>query len=159
MVCRDNGQPGHTRFMSETNTRSNAAEEPSGFVSGGQSAEVQKIAEFEQRGHRFVLRCFESLPEISELEAGWQELEEHSCDGFDYFQTFDWCYGWCRSFLSEDNADGMDKPQVYVLSCDERLVLIWPLLKTRSRSGLYFLDEVDAPSYRQMNCRKVVVDE
>ncbi len=53
---------------------------------------------------------------------------------------------------------GIGAIRSHVDTCDDDLKGVQALLQVREQVKDY-LDEVDAPSYRQMNCRKVVVDE
>ena len=50
--------------------------------------------------------------------------------GLTIFQTFDWCYGWCEKFLADGTEKEVDTPQVYALFCEEKMVMVWPMVRT-----------------------------
>ncbi|MEM7214275.1 MAG: GNAT family N-acetyltransferase [Pseudomonadota bacterium] len=105
----------------------------------------ETISSFESNGTLFSLRCYDSVSGLSSLENDWRKLEEKSVEGFDYFQTFDWCYRWCEIFIKSDAPENADLPQVFALYADDCIAMIWPLMKVQSRSGLVFLESLSIP--------------
>ncbi|MEM7067475.1 MAG: GNAT family N-acetyltransferase [Pseudomonadota bacterium] len=106
---------------------------------------VKVISEITHANQRFKLTCLRSVAEMGAFEAGWRELETRSTAGFDYFQTFDWCYSWSKVFIGSNPVYAFDTPQVYVLLNENGPVMIWPMTITRSKSGLFFLESMSDP--------------
>lgn len=98
----------------------------------------------EANGRSLELVCFETFGELAGLEAAWRALEKRSPDPFGYFQSFDWCMTWCRSFLTKEN-DGTTVPMVYTLWQGGDCVMLWPLMKRRAGGSLTVLLPLTAP--------------
>lgn len=70
------------------------------------------------------------------LEADWTALFERAARSIHVFQSFNWCWHWCNSFLPAAAQDSSRSP-LFILTGhrDGRLVLVWPMLRRR-RAGL-----------------------
>ncbi|MGI9352132.1 MAG: GNAT family N-acetyltransferase [Rhizobiaceae bacterium] len=112
---------------------------------GNQMASKAPIAALNDNGCELSLSCLENSSEIASHKQDWLALEAVSKEGFDYFQTFDWCAGWCSKFAKGETDDSTSVPQVYVLKVDGQVALIWPLMKVQARSGLAFLESLTEP--------------
>lgn len=80
--------------------------------------------------------------DFDRLEADWNALFSRSGRPTQVFQTFDWCWHWCRAFLGE--AGGRSELAVVTgRDHDGRLVLVIPLVKERAAglSRLVWLGE------------------
>ncbi|MEM9277647.1 MAG: GNAT family N-acetyltransferase [Pseudomonadota bacterium] len=109
----------------------------------------------------YELRNYSGIAQISALQKDWRALESVSSEGFDYFQTFDWCHGWCKEFTQQDeNNSSSSIPSVYALFANNKAVMIWPLMKVRSRNGLSFLETLSMPlgQYSNLLFEKDFVD-
>lgn len=83
-----------------------------------------------------------SLAGLETIEADWNELHRSSARPHQVFQTFNWCWHWCRHYLA-DNPAG---PTLAVVTGRRagRLVLVMPLAVQR-RVGLTELSWLGEP--------------
>lgn len=89
---------------------------------------------------------------LSTLETGWRALELTTLQPISVFQSFDWVNSWAQVYLAPDaNAE------VCVLAGynEEKLVFVWPLMKTRSK-GMTVLRWLSEPfsQYGDVICAK-----
>ena len=115
------------------------------FAIGNPVSSAIPVATLVDDGRQLSLYCHDKLTEITALKHEWVALEAKSRDGFDYFQTYDWCVGWCNKFISGDKSETAPNPRVYVLRIDDQVAMIWPLMKVQARSGLAFLESLTEP--------------
>lgn len=98
-----------------------------------------------------VLKCYSRQDELVGLKSEWQQLEHASIEGFDYFQSYDWCMSWCQEFVFSRSSSSDAIPQIYALYKNSELVMIWPLMKVKLRSGLTFLETLTEPMGQYSN--------
>ncbi len=89
--------------------------------------------------------CLKSLDEMQSLQAQWEELEDRTAESFQYFQTYQWCFDWCRTYLS--GAEGRRRPRlmIYTLFVGGKLAMVWPLVIQRQSSGIRLLTMLSDP--------------
>ena len=75
-------------------------------------------------------------PDFDALEAEWNALFERAARSIHVFQSFNWCWHWCNSFLPAAGHSA-DRSPLFILTGrrDGRLVLVWPMVRQR-RAGL-----------------------
>ena len=95
-------------------------------------------------GRLLELECRESLDELAALKDAWQTLERRCPEPFTYFQSFDWCINWTRTFLASGKEAGAG-PKVYVLWDGAECVMMWPLMTRRVRPALSVLVPLTSP--------------
>lgn len=78
---------------------------------------------------------------LASLETGWRALELTSLRPISVFQSFDWVSNWSQIYLAPD-AD----TEVCILAGydEEKLVFVWPLMKTKSK-GMIVLRWLSEP--------------
>ena len=69
----------------------------------------------------------EDLAALDALKDGWRALEREAARDIHAFQSFDWCRAWARTYMT----DGRMTPFVVTIRQGGRLVLVWPMMKTR----------------------------
>ncbi|MEM9330663.1 MAG: GNAT family N-acetyltransferase [Pseudomonadota bacterium] len=120
-------------------------------VSGRAKFASGKVSQCIHAGKEYVLECRDSIQSMREIKEQWLSLEGIAGDDFDYFQTFDWCFTWCENFSCQEGAQDAPVPQVFVLSCDGVISMIWPLMKVRAGAGLTFLESMTEPMGQYSN--------
>ena len=86
-----------------------------------------------------------TLEEMSAARTQWRELETYSGGSLKYFQSFDWCYNWCRQFSAP--VENSTKPQIriYTLRKNGRLAMIWPMMRVQDRCNIKKLVFIGEP--------------
>lgn len=81
--------------------------------------------------------------EFAALEAEWNALFERAGRSIHVFQTFNWCWHWCRHFLPPARERG---PRLFIVTArrEGRLVLVWPLVLDRA-AGILRLTSLGEP--------------
>jgi len=112
--------------------------EPAGTTlkTGSRCAEIEHL-EFEIISDR---QGFDSL------EADWNALFEDSGLPHQMFQTFNWNWHWCNSFLNLDRNNKKTSLSLCLVIArhKKKLVLVWPLVRDRN-FGITFLRFMGAP--------------
>ena len=85
------------------------------YSKGGNLAEVKTLGAISQSGVVFRLEKYSAKPDIAGLKDDWQRLERRSSEPFNYFQSFDWCFGFVENFSSSSECRDLSIPQVFVL--------------------------------------------
>ncbi len=95
-----------------------------------------QVMNFLEDGNQYVLDCVSDVSQIAALKDEWVYLEQNFAEPFVYFQSFDWCYQWCKLFAG--GTDGNQQPQVkiFVLRRNSEMVMVWPMMIIKSRAGL-----------------------
>ncbi|MEM8743883.1 MAG: GNAT family N-acetyltransferase [Pseudomonadota bacterium] len=65
------------------------------------------------------------------LEAEWNDLFERTARSHQLFQSFNWNWHWCRSYLDQDASRSALRLSIVVGRRDGRAVMIWPLIADR----------------------------
>ena len=81
-------------------------------------------------GSAIVMAVVTSFAELQALESDWQRLFEASARPTHVFQSFNWCWHWCRHYL--DEARGGARLVVVTGRIDGRLALVMPLVAQRT---------------------------
>ncbi|MEZ5907680.1 MAG: GNAT family N-acetyltransferase [Hyphomicrobiaceae bacterium] len=90
------------------------------------------------RGHReaapavpgLALEIIHTRAAFDALEADWSALFERAGNSTQLFQTFDWNWHWCNHFLGSPR-DTKQSLCLVVGRRDDRLVMVWPLIRQR----------------------------
>jgi CelD/BcsL family acetyltransferase involved in cellulose biosynthesis len=83
-----------------------------------------------------------TFEDFEALEDDWNTLHRETARKAHVFQSFNWCWHWCRHYL----GDGTTGPSLAIVTgrIDARLVLVMPLV-TRRKSGLVELTWLSEP--------------
>lgn len=74
----------------------------------------------------------DTLEGLAGLGSDWNDLfAQHGRPG-QVFQTHAWCQAWARSFLADPQHAGRHRLFIVTAHCEDRLVLVWPLMEERS---------------------------
>lgn len=106
---------------------------------------VEQLADLLVDGEAFKLECYQNVGAIEALEQEWLSLEEACKEDFTYFQSFSWCYEYFKQFADDITDKHCPIPQVFVLRKDEKPIMIWPLMRIQSRTGLKILTTATEP--------------
>ena len=104
-----------------------------------------EIASLMISGKEHVLRCITEIGELQAIAPEWRRLEQTNPEPFIYFQSFDWCHQWCIHHLASEEADPEIQLRIYVLSAGDRIAMIWPMVRVRSRAGVRILVSLTDP--------------
>jgi len=105
---------------------------------------------FEFEGKHYALECIDSYNAILQMRDDWIDLELRCPEKFTYFQTYDWCSKWSEVHAECPEDSDINVTQIYVLRSAEpddfgKLLMIWPLFKTKSRAGIKVLITLGEP--------------
>jgi len=107
---------------------------------------VDVVSEFDFLGGQYKLTRLCSLDAMEKLKDDWQALERRSNEGFDYFQTFDWCYNWFRNFRCKSpGSECSSSLRVYVLWERDEAILLLPFMRTETSIGFSILECLSVP--------------
>lgn len=82
--------------------------------------------------------------ELDALEQEWNALFERAGLPHQMFQTFNWTWHWCNAYYDDDARDGRQSLCILLARHRGKLVMIWPLMRTRI-SGITQLSWTGAP--------------
>lgn len=102
------------------------------------------VAHIAFKGRLLELDCCESVSELAALEKIWTSLERRCPEPFTYFQSFDWCLTWARTFLADEAGSGMSLA-VYLLWDGADCQMVWPLMTRRMSPAITVLEPLTAP--------------
>ncbi len=91
------------------------------------------------------LECLETVQAICAFEQEWLALEAACTEDFTYFQNYNWCIEYYKQFADDITNKHCPIPQVFVLRQDDRPIMIWPLMRIQSRTGLKILTTATEP--------------
>ncbi len=103
--------------------------------------------DIEAASHRVCgidLDVIRDLAGFEALEQEWNDLFERAGQSHQLFQTFNWNWHWCQSYLASDAPDTNLKLSVVVGRRDGRAVMIWPLITNR-HMGVRYVCWMGAP--------------
>lgn len=106
---------------------------------------VKQLSSLEVNGSVFVLECYENVYAIQSLEEDWLTLEAECKEDFTYFQSYNWCIEYYKQFADDVTNKHCPIPQVFVLRHNQKPVMIWPLMRIQSRTGLKILTTATEP--------------
>jgi CelD/BcsL family acetyltransferase involved in cellulose biosynthesis len=73
-----------------------------------------------------------TLAALEAIESDWNALFERSGQPHQVFQSFNWCWHWCRHFLPETEGRRTRTSLAIMAGWrDGRLVMVWPLVRER----------------------------
>lgn len=99
----------------------------------------QYVATLNEHGRRLELQCLETLEALDAFEEEWNTLAALHSEGSSCFQTFRWCREYHQQFSKDMTNRHSPLPQIFVLREETRPIMIWPLMKINSRTGLKLL--------------------
>ncbi len=96
------------------------------------------------------MRVLDSLAAIDAAADAWRDLEARCNDELTFFQTLSWCRSWVAEFAS----DGRIEPHIRTAWRGDKLVAIWPLMRTSGPLGVQMLETLGDPhsQYTNMLC-------
>ena len=102
------------------------------------------LMSFLEGADRYVLDCLTNMPQMALDGEEWKSLEQNCGEPYIYFQSFEWCYQWCKNFALCGDVNSQPDLQIFTLRKNGELALVWPLMIVKSRFGfrkLTFLSE------------------
>ncbi len=107
--------------------------------------DFQQLSHLSVDGHAFTLECYDNLNAITSLQTEWQLLESVCLEDFTYYQSFNWCFEYYKQFADDLTDKHCPIPQVFVLRKNNTPVMIWPMMRIQSRTGLKILTSATEP--------------
>ena len=88
---------------------------------------------FMDDGNQYVLDCLSDAQSMEIIAAEWKVLEKNCGEPYIYFQSFDWCYQWCKTFGQKSSKDDqqIQAINIYVLRRNGDLVMVWPTMSNK----------------------------
>lgn len=114
-----------------------------------------EIASLNVDGNTYRLACLTNVDELQNIRTAWHTLERNNRESFIYFQSYDWCHQWCVHHLESEEADPEMQLHIYVLWNADKIVMVWPMVRVRSRAGARILVSLTDPLGQYSN---VLVD-
>ena len=108
-------------------------------------AAAKKLSTLEVGERKLSLECLETVQTICAFEEEWLELEAACKEDFTYFQNYNWCIEYYKQFADDITNKHCPIPQVFVLKQDDKPIMIWPLMRIQSRTGLKILTTATEP--------------
>lgn len=90
---------------------------------------------FLEDGNQFVLDCLTNMQAMELIGEEWQHLEQNCNEPYIYFQSYDWCYQWCKNFALTNADQSTPCIKIYILHRNGELVMVWPMMVTTSARG------------------------
>lgn len=112
-------------------------------------------ATFLEDGNQYVIDCVRSVEDLEKLRSAWQALERSTSQPYIYFQSFDWVLEWCRIHCANSESPSPSM-RIYILLRNNKLSMVWPLMASKSVTGLTNLCFLTEPHGQYGN---VIVDE
>lgn len=115
----------------------------------GQNPLCAQDASFQYDGKHYSIACYTSLDQIQSLKGPWVALENRSDNDLIYFQSYDWCYTWCKTHTQIEGTGSAENSKIdiriFAVFCEGELVQLWPLMLNRSRFKLSRLQCLTLP--------------
>ncbi|MEM8649025.1 MAG: GNAT family N-acetyltransferase [Pseudomonadota bacterium] len=102
-------------------------------------------------GDEFMLERVSSMEGLRALKQEWQQLENVCPDPYTYFQSYHWCVEWCEKFATFGAKEKSNVPQIYVLRKNAQMVMLWPLMRSQSRTKATLLMPLSTPLSQYSN--------
>ena len=106
---------------------------------------TEKLPNLTIKGQVLELQCYSNVSAITSLEDEWQALEQINTEDFTYFQNYNWCIEYFRQFADDVSDKHCPIPRVFVLRKDNKPIMIWPMMRVQSRTGLKLLMAATEP--------------
>lgn len=88
--------------------------------------------------------CHSRLEDIKTLAERWRDLEGRSLGEMAYFQSYDWCQRWCKTFTGE--ANGAHSPiRIFTASRAGELAILLPMVIEDTVLGIRKLHVIGRP--------------
>jgi len=107
--------------------------------------EGKHVASIGHGNSLLVLECHEDIDTIIRIRDEWQHLENTCDEKFTFFQTYDWCLQYYKHFSHDLNNRHCPLPQVFVLRMKGEPIMLWPMMRIQSRTGLKLLTTATEP--------------
>jgi CelD/BcsL family acetyltransferase involved in cellulose biosynthesis len=91
------------------------------------------------------LNIFDTLEDILTLKKEWLNLENECDDAFSCYQGFSWCFEYYKNYANDLNNRHSPMPQVITVHRNNCLIMVWPLMKIQTRTGLTLLTTATDP--------------
>lgn len=104
-----------------------------------------QLSNLEVAGREYALECYETVAAIKSIEENWLSLEAECTEDFTYFQTYNWCIEYYKQFADDITNKHCPIPQVFILRNSGKPIMIWPLMRIQSRTGLKILTTATEP--------------
>lgn len=96
-------------------------------------------------GNQYILDCISDIDAIGDLGPEWKSLERNHCEPYSYFQSYDWCYQWCKIYGQQIDGNSAQDIKIYVLRRNGELIMVWPMMIAKSRAGIRNLTFLTEP--------------
>jgi len=106
---------------------------------------AKQLSNLEVDDRVFTLECYETILAIHTIEEDWLSLEAECEEDFTYFQNYNWCIEYYKQFADDVTNKHCPIPQVFVLRHEHKPIMIWPLMRIQSRTGLKILTTATEP--------------
>lgn len=106
---------------------------------------IDSNSDFDEGKTELRLECLESIEAMSEIKDEWQALEKSNKEAFAFFQTYNWCVEYHRQYSDDMSNKHCPLPQVFVLWHGSKAIMIWPLMRIKSRTNLKLLVSATEP--------------
>lgn len=106
---------------------------------------IRQLADFDVGGQTYTLEYHESIEAVQNLGPQWQALEASCKDDFTFFQTFSWCAEYYNQFANDLTNRHCPLPQVFVLRKNQVPIMLWPMMRIQSRTGIKILTTATEP--------------
>lgn len=107
------------------------------------SAPVMLVAPAAHPAPAMALEIVRDMAALGDLEAGWSVLFTTHGSPEQVFQSYGWCWHWCRHYLSADEQAAC-RLAIVIGRLDDRIVLVLPLVVER-RAGVTSLSFLGDP--------------
>ncbi|MFK8034222.1 MAG: GNAT family N-acetyltransferase [Hyphomicrobiales bacterium] len=91
------------------------------------------------------------LAGVEALEAEWRALEKKVSDGLSYFQGFDWCHRWIKSFVGNAKADEDTQLCLITIRRSDKISAIFPLVRVTKSFGVKTIRTLGEPLAQYAN--------
>ncbi|MEP0518787.1 MAG: GNAT family N-acetyltransferase [Hyphomicrobiales bacterium] len=92
------------------------------------------------------------LAGIEALETDWRALEAKVADGLSYFQGYDWCYRWIKSFITHSNtSDDTAELCLFTVRRSDKIAAIFPLVRITKSFGIKTIRTLGEPLAQYAN--------
>jgi len=117
---------------------------------------ANSLMEISDQGHTYSVACLTSIVQMAAIKDEWKHLERTCAEPYTYFQSFDWCYGWCRE--KENSAASGDELEIriYTVRREGELAFVMPMMVQKSGPGIKCLTFLTEPlgQYGNVICNR-----
>lgn len=91
------------------------------------------------------------LSDVAALKADWIALEKKVSDGLSYFQGYDWCYRWIKSFIGNANTSENTELCLVTIRRANKIAAIFPLVRVTKSFGIKTIRTLGEPLAQYAN--------